>query len=1104
MWFFDDIYYNKWKNINDNSIIEYKKTSSTNEAKIFIELNKLTPEQKLSIWLWSENKAKEVLTKMTNDPLWAIKDSISNWWLHLGLIFWIIWAIFWGKKWFFWWLLWWILVWGWWIWAITQLFKDQKGASKETLQQSQKPTLQNTKSPELTSKNPFFWVINFSHENNQTKKLELEKIWWDLSRNEKFLSAKTNILNIFELNPPKNFQEIKDTLKVYGIELTLENKDFYKITFSEVLKQRKSVWIWEPIETEDIKTYLTRTSKILPVWVVATTPLLAEDRIEDLVSWTIDKTKTKEELFVEFNQQFNNFKLKINEIKNSQNFYWWSSKEQKEKDSRDLALVYQNLYKYIEYFDSLKENLSQAQKSEVNTIKLYFAKFYSGKWVVENDYNKNYFKSIWLALQLLPEINKPKFPWEFELAERIKWQVWIFNYISKEVSENNRDINEILQDKEIAGKILDIKWKQVDEYEAKLESYLLWLDEKKLDETQKEALKLLKDIQWIWVFDIKESNFDTAKGVWWTLISIWGWIVATWVASQVIPVAWWIWWTLAAVVWWVTATTWIMLSRWDNYFADWDDWLKELGINTATFWVWGAIYKWARAIQWWRALFTSWRWIGALSAEMAWDILLWSSVDMMRGYFEWINIPFNEAFKSNLIWWLVPLWVAWGGQLKNSFSNDRLKLAQDILRQSKWAEFLQAMGNPSWAKKIWEKLLLKIDNVRIYDIETQNLLNPLKNNLEDIRAIPEGWNIVLWNTKVTLKNWIYLFEESWFIRDLWNFLSSNKWRNWAKYTIKWEELTFDITPSWQIRRIVRADWTTKITNWKDITNFLYNYRNISKDLLDKAIKISYVRPYIIKEVNKLKIWESFDIWWQKITKTSLWYKVDALPTEFKKIEDAIEKIDPQKIINYWKTHINLEISRKLWDKYFNLDWKEYYFDDSIKVIKMKDSNGNFVNVPASFIDENFEALFQHRYWVPFSLWLNNFKGNISSMKLWDFLLKMWKKAWDLWTVKPWSWLFSLNTLMSEIFALPKVIKQLSEVNYKSLSSYKKDLPKIILFWDVNQTLSWFSTRTWVIALAVTWDWLIWDSGDSEVWDALSYMYGWIITQAVWQFFFDEK
>jgi hypothetical protein len=93
--------------------------------------------------------------------------------------------------------------------------------------------------------------------------------------------------------------------------------------------------------------------------------------------------------------------------------------------------------------------------------------------------------------------------------------------------------------------------------------------------------------------------------------------------------------------------------------------------------------------------------------------------------------------------------------------------------------------------------------------------------------------------------------------------------------------------------------------------------------------------------------------------------------------------------------------------------------------------------------------------------------------------------------------------MSEIFALPKVVKQLSELKWSWFKKWWIDLMKILFLWDKNRTL-----LSWVKRAATIWgfaffDHFWWDSNDNEWTDALCYMYWWIITTAIWTALFDD-
>ncbi len=259
VWFFDDLFYHKWKNINDNSPKSYQKTSKKNQAEIFTEINALSQDQKYALGIKSENQAKEAARKWTNNPLEAIKDSIWNGWLSLWLILWIIWAIFWWKRWFFGWILAGIWIGAWGLSVAWELIKGKWwtfGKSESSKDNSPTPT----SSPEKTSQWVHYSKINFAHENDAAKKLELQNLWWKLSKNDLFLSAPSSILNIFSEKPEKTFEELQTLLKTYNIDLTQENKESYKTIFAEILKQRTAQWVWAPLPNETIGTYLERTS----------------------------------------------------------------------------------------------------------------------------------------------------------------------------------------------------------------------------------------------------------------------------------------------------------------------------------------------------------------------------------------------------------------------------------------------------------------------------------------------------------------------------------------------------------------------------------------------------------------------------------------------------------------------------------------------------------------------------------------------------------------------------------------------------------------------------------------------------------------------------
>lgn len=249
--YFDDKFYRKWKSNSENYINDYKNISDKNQKKLLDELSNLTPEQKFAVWIKDSNNASQIAKEWTKDPIWTLQKNINADNFLLAIIFWAIWAIFWWKKWFWIWALLWFWIWAWGLAFAGEAFNKSK-KDKSTWEQSNESS---------ETKTEIYGKINFNNISDDPKKLELQRIWWDLSKNDNFLKAPTTVLSIFESNSAKTFDEIKTTLEAYGISLTEENKDYYKNIFSEIIKQRKAAWIWEPLPAENIQTYLTRSSR---------------------------------------------------------------------------------------------------------------------------------------------------------------------------------------------------------------------------------------------------------------------------------------------------------------------------------------------------------------------------------------------------------------------------------------------------------------------------------------------------------------------------------------------------------------------------------------------------------------------------------------------------------------------------------------------------------------------------------------------------------------------------------------------------------------------------------------------------------------------------
>lgn len=687
------------------------------------------------------------------------------------------------------------------------------------------------------------------------------------------------------------------------------------------------------------------------------------------------------------NQYFNIFKEEIQKIQNSDSIItWWKWKEQKEDEAKSLLEKYTALYTAIKFLEekSWEENsweeLDDDQKKQINEIKLYLAKYYWDeleweKWEkIENKFNKNYFKSIWLALQILPNEGKPNFPEQVDFYERIKWQTWLFSYIEGQLI-NWKNIEDVLEDKHISDTINILKWKQIKGYEKKLEVYLVWLKPEQLTPEQKEALKLLKDIQWIWRLDFKESTLDVYGSIWWTVASVWVWIATYGLTTLVIPWAWIATRSLSAFVWWVFTTLWVMWTNWDNYFVDWDNWLKELWINIATFWVWWALYKWARAIQWWNKLLSA---RGGLSllTERGWEISIWAMWDWIRKDFELDYL--DDAFYSNLIWWLTPILFR-GKSLAQESSllfQKRTKLAEDILSLLETARFAKVTWNKNLVSEQFKKIGILINRVRAYEWFNQEMLITVRDNLDYIKSI-EKWenkkytNKQKWKPDVEIEvkfndDWTYTFTDTTntptptltnipvtSLDDVINAVtiknhiiqkfSSHK--NLTRFTLEWAKTKIEIKKNRKGEYTINGQWQAYSMDL--LMQNLNNMFNIKLGQIEKAQiqKLNTTTNYTLEKDIEIIKWDN---WMFKRTGSN---------KDYSDIDTLILDLSPDNILKYWDVLIKGQIQTNIPSRKFRFEGKNYYYDKGTKTLKVQDSSGGaFVPVEDNFIIQNYERL----------------------------------------------------------------------------------------------------------------------------------------------------
>lgn len=1131
--YLDDLYSNNWKNLQWNFLKEYKKNNERNKLAFFEEIWKLDDATKAKLNIQNDNDLTQRFEFAKQNPSEFIrKNSNNESVMVMTVIFGLIWLFAWWWKWMLaWWALW--FAWTSLAWDISMdslsglvSWKIWEQKMKNHYDTEQKPNEEAVKEYAKID----FWEEKYNY------------LYWNLLKNNKFLNLNNSFLNIFDDQKDEAIiiQEFKKLWieNIWDKAIRLE----YKELFARLKKQREEI-IWKPAKNESIDAYLKRSSRITqqeqntlqqaaPVLSAnaATNATAKESSSQTTSNETISTNEnfaniTKEEL----QNSFNSFKLNIQDFEKSETFLWWLSKEKKAENKEKLYKEYINLKQKLISFE-LKQNLNEEDRNFINNIKLYLANYFADKlgWDEENDFNKNYELSSNLALEMLPQkawnIEKPTLnlldPNEvnLEVAKTIKGQKWTFLYDSKELTDyivwevqKWRKIEEILLDEQVNDTIVEIKWGIVEKYESDLEKYLDNLNDDNLTEDQVKAKELVYDIHWFGYTNIKEINWDITKQAWWTLAAIWAWIWA-WFGAWAIA---WIWtwpWVIAtsivwAIAWGITTTAWIMINQWDDYSEDWWDWAKELAINTATFWVWWLVFKWARWVQWWSKLL-SMRWLWALGAEMVWDISIWAWNDLAR-----YDVSIGEAFANNIYWCLLPLWIAWAWKIKWAFSKKRQELAEYILTQAKWADFLIALWKHDEAKSLLRKLAEKITRIRSYSEDTQNLLKPLENNLDEIRALKEWESLTLKNwEKVTLKNWNYVFY--WRFDS---FINENKWKFWCEYFNNNEKLLIDIDSSGNVTKIVKENGI-EITLQADIKRYIWQKMDevIPKQVIDEAIKWFYIKSQISSEIRKklAKTWDNFDIWWTVINKVDKWYQVAWSDVIYKNLDDVLNNptiIKPENFVKYWQQTIDVQLKARTanlnfesnWTKYsiINEDWKTnlYKYDKNWKNWEKIDEINSWE--AKKIMDENYEQLFKLTKVDNIVEKSAKVFFDYKNMKLIDFVKKHWSKFWDWMSIKNHWTLF--NMTIWEILTFPKIASQILKSwhwvfteKWKRLS-HAWDMLKALAYGDKDRTLAEWVIRATTVWALVSYDWIYGDSNDNDFIDALQYQYWWILAELLY-------
>lgn len=247
---------NNLKHFDSQGIEKYSKYNDDARKRIISSMSILSDKEKYILWVKIPDKFNSDIQKFTNDP---IKASMDLLWdedaMTAGIFLAILWAIFWW-EWnrLIWWLLWftawvWIEQYGWKALEMAWDFIDSDDDKKESKNVS-------------SIYKQYSSIVKLDSWNLKVD--EIDNIFKDLSKNPKFKTAPASSLDIFTaiVDP---FTQRPEFLKVFWIELTKENTDYYKHIFKK-LKENRQTSIWNYLNNEKVSDYLFRKSKKTESW----------------------------------------------------------------------------------------------------------------------------------------------------------------------------------------------------------------------------------------------------------------------------------------------------------------------------------------------------------------------------------------------------------------------------------------------------------------------------------------------------------------------------------------------------------------------------------------------------------------------------------------------------------------------------------------------------------------------------------------------------------------------------------------------------------------------------------------------------------------------
>lgn len=839
--FFDDIYYNEKKWIEENAIDGYQKSSTKIEAWFFHAINTLKEEQKYALGIKSEDEAKEVARKWKNNPIEAFKEAFNNGWWLLWVIFAIIWGIMWWWKWwaFLWFLAWMWIAGGWMSWAGEQIKNGLDKAEKKP----QKPSSQW----ETATEQPNSLYTKHSHlfDNNTEwlTKDTLQAKWEALSKNENFKKSDASNLKIFDIE--KNPEKLKTYFTSIWIKnISDEDKKYYEYIFKELYKSRIAI-IWSPKDNETMWAYLERESRT-----INTPAVVAGAGVAWVASW--EGSQSEAEAI--------NWEVISDQEKKEISAYFKLDKNTSEKLPKDLDSLWLNLFKLLKgYKNFIQIKLTWLDAGITNKIiesisrKVWLidGKIEALKTKETKDYWKldNFKNNRWIInnqiKDLFEKTNSQVLPSAYVLVESNK-----INTPTPEEQKKIDQINAMFRAILTDDGDFDKTWTSFEILDANTNNWQVF--DTKTDVSFFKKIWYNKDeLSELSLLSTADEKIESDATMWYMA---WVWVL---LGNDVATFATWIWAIPWAVIWW---TYWavdafkdedLMISLLKNSGAIPEEYRTDKKLlDNILAWVW--VIPWVRLLTKWEKLA---KYISKLSPERL--VKFWEMktkvAEMMKNSFNKVKDtakidkiwnPFKWLFENKFIskklteletWKSIKIWeldltkmdngrfkttIDWvekeldikqvnallkdiPTEIKNEFISAN-KLS-DILKNNMWQ-----IRNIDWHEvevlKDWTYKIIKKDGTVLNETEKTEFVT--KNIPEMSKkfkwiSIPEWWNkvkewIIAWYEKYWIKTfWDYL-EKAWYLK---NGAKSDFFKKWQKFDFLWWIV---LTPATTIRQLISA------------------------------------------------------------------------------------------------------------------------------------------------------------------------------------------------------------------------------------------------------------------------------------------------------------